>query len=357
MKETTSPKGLRTIETSQTTSSTRRRSHHMITRLAMTTLGVTAKGKGKPVQTTDSTTDLAQVLDNQLHLFRSNVNTTRDRDTPVVTPSTSVTSNIADSDSAVSIISTSTIRAKGPTPKRKRSLDTADKANPTSNPKQPKKVVPKAAEATFRLLRNLSEKRARFGLNTDYLLKYIAENKTPKGLTINIKPLVGKEDERFVKIWQETITNCQSTLMNLLIEKQNSISQKLETEIKTQRDILVQLLPETPVREPVLELIDTLTTKFISRYTLDKDKKFNKKDIPYQPRQRRGQQGPGKTNTNQPKFADRRNSFRPQKGQQRSNQQRSNQRNNQPRDLTSHSSTDLTDIIRLYKALKSLKKR
>ena len=136
-----------------------------------------------------------------------------------------------------------------------------------------------------------------------------------------------------------------------------SRSQKLETDIKTQRDLLVQILSEEPVREPVLELIDTLTTKFISRYTLEKDNKFNKTDKPYQPRKRQGQRGLKKPSNNQQRFVDRQNSFRPQQGQQRSNQQRSNQRNNKPRDLTSHSSTDLTDIIRLYKALKSLKKR
>lgn len=59
--------------------------------------------------------------------------------------------------------------------------------------------------------------------------KYLQENLTPRGLRINICPTFS-DDPEFTKAWEDTLDQCTSKLMTLLINKwdNNKITMGIE---------------------------------------------------------------------------------------------------------------------------------
>ncbi|KAM4012040.1 uncharacterized protein ACNLHF_005390 isoform 1-T3 [Anomaloglossus baeobatrachus] len=83
-------------------------------------------------------------------------------------------------------------------------------------------------DAAFSDIQRLSIKRTRLWWNRVLLEQYVARKLIPRGLRIRVTPTFLVDDETFIEKWESACNLCSSTLMNLLIDFDNTSLTKLD---------------------------------------------------------------------------------------------------------------------------------
>jgi hypothetical protein len=105
----------------------------------------------------------------------------------------------------------------GPPQNRKRPRDPQD--NSGSN-KKDKPNISEAYLKEYRLARNMRSKQEKYKVTSSALDKYLGHDYTivPKGLEINVRPMIGHENKAFMEQWTNKVQEAQRDLLTLHAE-------------------------------------------------------------------------------------------------------------------------------------------
>ncbi|KAM3930917.1 uncharacterized protein RB166_004398 [Leptodactylus fuscus] len=85
-------------------------------------------------------------------------------------------------------------------------------------------------------IRDLLRKRIKIWWNKAALENYLSKNIIPRGLRVQIFPTFDTEDLSFSSKWEDTLTKCSRTLIELLVGADRKQLETLEKEIDTLKD-------------------------------------------------------------------------------------------------------------------------
>ena len=155
--------------------------------------------------------------------------------------------------------------------KRKRSNEQVD--GPSK--KAPKKIVPKRLEEIFKSLRKDLEKAGRYKQHLEYLNQYLAKNKTPKGLTCQIKPSFGKNDADFVQKWNKAASEVSLKFLQLSIDKLTQECEALLIKAQAAQEQLYTSAENQEEGDSILTFVTTLVSRRLEALKKQKQAKLD----------------------------------------------------------------------------------
>lgn len=124
-------------------------------------------------------------------------------------------------------------------------------------------------------VRDLLRRRTKLWWNKAALENYLQKNIIPRGLRIQTFPTLETEDPLFMNRWEETLTKCSQTLIELLIGADRKALETAEKEI----DILRERIQQVLSREDI-EAFDKTLEEDLSKWEREiqsiKSKKFQR---------------------------------------------------------------------------------
>ena len=167
--------------------------------------------------------------------------------------------------------------------------------------KKDKKRVPEKLEKSFKLLRGISEKTARYQAHLSFLGKYLKEGKVPKGLLWSTKPSFGRTNEPFLKKWNDFQHRSSLHLLDLTIELLQSEVEGLLAKGATAKENLYSQADTPEQADDIISFIKEIVDKRIDFINKTKQKKLEA-DLAGRPRGNArpwtGQQRPGQSRPN-----------------------------------------------------------
>ncbi|CAJ0955578.1 unnamed protein product [Ranitomeya imitator] len=122
-------------------------------------------------------------------------------------------------------------------------------------------------------IRDLLKKRTKIWWNKAALENYLQKDIIPRGLRVQLFPTLDVEDTSFTSKWEETLTKCSRTLLELLVGADKRSLESLEKEIETIREQIQGIIPSDEYKKLDLSLEEELL-KYEQDIQNNKTKKY-----------------------------------------------------------------------------------
>ncbi|XP_073406217.1 uncharacterized protein [Dendrobates tinctorius] len=130
-------------------------------------------------------------------------------------------------------------------------------------------------------IRELIKKRAKTWWNKAALENYLQKDIIPRGLRVQLFPTLDTDNSSFVNKWEDTLTKCSRTLLELLIGADKKTLEFLEKEIELLREKIHELISGDEIKKFDTALEDDLN-KWELEIQNNKTKKYQRDLEDYQ---------------------------------------------------------------------------